>query len=70
MINVCETHFHVHAVVVQSDVAHRDVKPAILSTFGDIGLAIQSQFEPYLNVVMMVLQQACTMPIDPVYIQQ
>jgi len=46
---------------LQSDVLHRDVKPHILSAFGDIALAIQSKFEPYLTVVMNVLEQATKM---------
>lgn len=49
---------------LQSNVLHRDVKPPILSAFGDIALAIQSKFENYLQVVMMVLQQACSMQAD------
>ncbi|GAA5804019.1 armadillo-type protein [Helicostylum pulchrum] len=46
---------------LQSPVLHRTVKPAILSCFGDIALAIGESFGAYLDVVMMVLQQAGTM---------
>ncbi|KAJ1646176.1 karyopherin Kap95 [Coemansia asiatica] len=46
---------------LESDVLHRDVKPGILSCFGDIALAIGGRFESYLDVSFRVLISACNL---------
>ncbi|PWN34213.1 putative karyopherin beta-1 subunit [Meira miltonrushii] len=43
---------------LQSQTLSRDVKPTILSSFGDIALGIGAGFEPFLQTTMAVLQQA------------
>lgn len=50
---------------LQSTVLHRSVKPPILSCFGDIALAVGSNFAPYLDTIIGVLQQAGAMRADP-----
>ncbi len=47
----------------QNTEIHRDVKPPILSCFGDIALAVGGAFEKYLHAVMGMLQQASTVTI-------
>jgi hypothetical protein len=51
---------------LSSDVLNRNVKISIISCFGDIALAIGAQFEPYLETVMGVLQQAAMIQPNPV----
>jgi importin subunit beta-1 len=54
----CDSFMQLLIADLQSPVLHRNVKPAILSCFGDISLAISGKFEAYLQLVMTVLQQA------------
>ena len=43
---------------LQSDAVNRNVKPQILSAFGDIALAIGDKYEVYLSAVLSMLQSA------------
>ena len=43
---------------------HRNVKPTIIASFGDIALAIGARFEKYLPFVGTVLMQACEAQVD------
>ena len=44
---------------------NQTVKPLILSTFGDIALAIGSDFKKYADVVLSALHQASIAQVDP-----
>jgi importin subunit beta-1 len=44
---------------------NQGVKPLILSTFGDIALAIGSDFKKYADVVLNALHQASLAQVDP-----
>ena len=43
---------------LQNTSLHRNVKPPVLSCFGDIALAISGAYEPYLQISLMMLYQA------------
>lgn len=64
IIPYCDNFMNALVQDLQSGVLHRDVKPPILSAFGDIALAIQANFEKYLSVVMGVLEQASAMKAE------
>jgi len=43
---------------------HQSVKPSILSTFGDMALAVGPYFSKYIEIVIHILQQASSATID------
>ena len=45
---------------------HRSVKTVIISTLGDIAIAIGAEFQVYLEVVLTLLQQAASVQVDKV----
>ena len=54
----CEEIVPLLLALLQDPALQRDVKPPILSCFGDIGLALGGGFEKYLEVTMIMLGQA------------
>ncbi|RKP07815.1 armadillo-type protein [Thamnocephalis sphaerospora] len=50
---------------LQSATIAREVKPPVLSCFGDIALATGGQFEKYLPTTMLAIGQACSVRADP-----
>ncbi|KAG5860289.1 importin beta [Encephalitozoon hellem] len=65
LANTMGTDFNILATVLtsslvqclSSEATHRDLKPTILSVFGDIALALERNFESYLDMVVMLFQQ-------------
>jgi hypothetical protein len=51
---------------IQSPELHRLVKPPVLSAFGDIALALNGDFEPYMSVSMQMIVQASSTVIPEV----
>lgn len=44
---------------------HRSVKPPVLATFGEVAMAIEGGFEPYMQFALMLLLQASTTQAPP-----
>eukprot|EP00158_Paraphelidium_tribonemae_P009976 Partr_v1_DN29017_c0_g2_i8_m58624 putative importin len=64
IIPYCNQFMQLLSENLQSNVLHREVKPQILSCFGDIALAVMGQFEQYLSFCMTVLLQASQIQYD------
>lgn len=58
LVPYCDTLMTTLTENIQSPILHRDVKPMIISSFGDIALAIGGNFDKYLSVVMSILNSA------------
>jgi len=53
-------------VFFKDNSVHRSVKPHVLSTFGDVALAIGKHFAKYGDVVLATLEQASAAQVDKV----
>lgn len=60
----CDEIVHLLLRNLQNPALNRNVKPPILSCFGDIALAVGGHFEKYLQVTMSMLVQASSTAID------
>ena len=54
--------------VLKNTEADKSIRPAILSAFGDLSLALGPGFSNYLPVVMETLKQATRAEVDMVYL--
>ena len=53
-------------IKIQNKAMHQSVKPSILSTFGDIAMAIGPLYIKYLQDVIYILKQASEASVDKV----
>jgi len=60
----CDEIVHLLLRNLQNPALNRNVKPPILSCFGDIALAVGGHFEKYMQVTMSMLVQASSTSID------
>ncbi|CAD25843.2 IMPORTIN BETA 1 SUBUNIT (KARYOPHERIN) [Encephalitozoon cuniculi GB-M1] len=80
LANTMGTDFNILATVLtsslvqclSSEATHRDLKPIILSVFGDIALALERNFESYLDMIVMLFQQISELDrhSDEVYVDE
>ena len=54
------------SIILQDASLHRSVKTVILSTLGDIAIAVGADFKVYYESVAVMLQQASTVQVDKV----
>lgn len=55
-----------YSIILQDPTLHRSVKLVILSTLGDIAIAIGTEFKMYLVAVVEILNQASSLQVDKV----
>ena len=60
----CDEIVHLLLRNLQNPALNRNVKPPILSCFGDIALAVGGNFEKYMHITMSMLQQASQTVVD------
>lgn len=60
----CDVIVQILMEVLQNTEADKSIRPAILSAFGDISLALGSGFAKYLPIVMETLKQATRAEVD------
>lgn len=60
----CDTIVQCLLQALENSSLKRDVKPPMLSLFGDMALAIGGQFQRYLEPVLIMLYQASTTTVD------
>ncbi|KAL7579807.1 hypothetical protein ACA910_021940 [Epithemia clementina (nom. ined.)] len=51
--------------IIRDGSVHRDVKPAVISCFGDMAMAIGAAYQPYMQLTMMLLMQASQQHAPP-----
>jgi importin subunit beta-1 len=61
----CDEIVRLLLVNLQNPNLNRNVKPPILSCFGDVALAVGGKFEKYMRVTMSMLVQASGTTVDP-----
>lgn len=54
----CDELMTVLSNVLRDSTANREIKPTVISCFGDIAMAINAAFEPYLQMTCLLLMQA------------
>lgn len=60
----CDVYMSALLHSAQNDQVHRDVKPHVLSCFGDVAFAIGPAFHKYLNNCMIILASAAEVELD------
>jgi len=64
IISYCDEMMQILLENLSNNNVHRQVKPQILSVFGDVALAIGPEFRKYLDVVLNTLMQASQTQVD------
>jgi importin subunit beta-1 len=64
MLPMCDEIMEAFVTNLADQSINREVKPHILSTFGDIALAIGTNFKKYAEIVLATLQQASQAQVD------